>query len=109
LRAVGADDFDFDRGNSGSVRHVNPSIAGERDWIHRISNDGMTGSQVTGILNALGYQAQNLSFGMTGWTRNSNIAPGQMDENKDILGLPFCWLADPGYYVGDQPSTSIKQ
>lgn len=74
-----------------------------------VSNDGMTGNQVTGILNALGYKAQNLSFGMTGWTRNPNIAPGQFDEEKDILSLPFCWLADPGYYVGDQPSTSIGQ
>jgi hypothetical protein len=69
----------------------------------------MTGNQVTGILNALGYKVQNLSFGMTGWTRNPNIAPGQFDEEKDILSLPFCWLADPGYYVGNQPSTSIKQ
>ena len=70
-----------------------------------VSNDGMSGSQVMAILNILGYEANNLLFGMTAWTRDEDIAPGRFEDKypgtldlKDILDLPFCWGDEPGNY-----------
>lgn len=37
---------------------------------------GRTGSQATAILNVLGYNAVNLHWGMTSWTKDTDIAPG---------------------------------
>ena len=81
-----------------------------------VSNDGMAGNQVAGILNFLGYDAVNLLWGMTGWTRDANIAPGQFEEfwpgtekHKDILDLAFCFLHEPGYYAGTTPVSGVAQ
>lgn len=70
-----------------------------------VCKDGMRGSQVTGILNALGYDAINLLFGMTGWTRNEQVAPGRFEEyhpgttkHKDILDLETCFGHGVGAY-----------
>ena len=75
-----------------------------------VSNDGQTGSQVTGILSLLGYDACNLYYGMTAWTRDEEIAPGQFTEYKpgtekhlDILDLAFCFGNLPGYWDGYNP------
>jgi rhodanese-related sulfurtransferase len=73
-----------------------------------VSNDGMAGSQVAGILNYLGYDAINLLFGMTGWTTDENIAPGRFDEEiipgttkrVDILEGDIC--------QGQKAGTNIK-
>jgi rhodanese-related sulfurtransferase len=37
---------------------------------------GRTGSQATAILNVLGYNATNLHWGMTSWTKDTDVAPG---------------------------------
>jgi rhodanese-related sulfurtransferase len=70
-----------------------------------VSNDGHAGAQVMAILNILSYNANNLYFGMTSWTRDLNIAPGRFEEKypgtqtyKDILDVPFCWGDEPGSY-----------
>lgn len=40
---------------------------------------GRTASQATAVLNTLGYDARNLSRGMTGWTTDPEIAPYRFD------------------------------
>jgi rhodanese-related sulfurtransferase len=72
-----------------------------------VSSDGMAGSQVAGILSCLGYDAANLLFGMTAWTRNEDIAPGRFveykpgtDKHQDVLDLSFCFNNQPGRYDG---------
>jgi len=50
---------------------------------------GHTGSQVTALLNALGYDAINLKFGMTSWVIDPEIAPGRYDEIKDCKDYPY--------------------
>lgn len=50
---------------------------------------GHTASQVTALLNILGYDAINLKFGMTSWTRDTDIAPGRYQEVKDAKDYPF--------------------
>jgi len=69
-----------------------------------VSNDGQSGSQVAGILNILGYNALNLKFGMTAWTRNEDVAPGRFciwtPEGygvtfKDVLAYNVCWIDIP--------------
>jgi rhodanese-related sulfurtransferase len=51
-----------------------------------VSNDGMAGNQVTGILNFLGYDAINLLWGMTGWTTDNSIAPNRFNDEAYISG-----------------------
>jgi rhodanese-related sulfurtransferase len=67
-----------------------------------VSNDGQSGSQVSGILNLLGYDAVNLQFGMTGWTYSDDIAPGRFHvweadfvTFKDVLSYEVCWIETP--------------
>ncbi|MFC2023088.1 rhodanese-like domain-containing protein, partial [Chloroflexota bacterium] len=74
------------------------------------STDGMTGSQVTGILNLLGYDAYNMYYGMMAWTRSTEIVPDPFVEYKpgteshqDILDLAFCFGNLPGYWDGFTP------
>jgi rhodanese-related sulfurtransferase len=50
---------------------------------------GHTGSQATAILNVLGYDVSNLKFGMTAWTKNTDVASGRYDESKDCMDYPF--------------------
>ncbi len=50
---------------------------------------GHTGSQATAILNLLGYDASNLKFGMTAWTKDTDVASGRYDEAKDCMDYPF--------------------
>ncbi len=57
---------------------------------------GHTGSQVTALLNILGYDAINLKFGMTAWTRDTDIAPGRYQEVKDAKDYPFVTGTEPG-------------
>jgi len=70
-----------------------------------VSNDGMSGSQAMAILSIMGYDAQNLLFGMTGWTQNDVIAPNRYQryitgtrEYKDVMDYAFCTGSDPGSY-----------
>ena len=64
------------------------------------SNDGMSGNQVAGILRILGYEATNLSLGMTAWAvDNEDVAPGGFEvwepdgvTLKDVIDLPTCWI-----------------
>ena len=57
---------------------------------------GHTASQVTALLNILGYDAINLKFGMTSWTRDTDIAPGRYQEVKDAKDYPFVTGTKPG-------------
>jgi len=50
---------------------------------------GHTASQITALLNILGYDAINLKFGMTSWTLNPYIAPGRYQESKDCKNYPL--------------------
>jgi rhodanese-related sulfurtransferase len=50
---------------------------------------GHTGSQATAILNLLGYDATNLKFGMTSWTKNTDVASGRYDESKDCMDYVY--------------------
>ena len=59
---------------------------------------GHTASQVTALLNILGYDAINLKFGMTSWTRDTDIAPGRYQEVKDAKDYPYVAGDDPGIW-----------
>ena len=50
---------------------------------------GHTASQVTALLNILGYDAINLKFGMTSWTINKDIAPGRYEETQHSHNYPL--------------------
>ena len=50
---------------------------------------GHTASQITSLLNILGYDAVNLKFGMSAWTPNRDIAPGRYEEFKDSNNYPL--------------------
>jgi len=56
---------------------------------------GHTSSQITAILNILGYDAINLKFGMTSWTSNKSIAPGRYEESKDCKNYPVVRGTEP--------------
>jgi rhodanese-related sulfurtransferase len=67
-----------------------------------VSNDGMTGTTVSAVLNMLGYTSMNLLFGMTAWTESDVIAPGRFETYeddmvtfKDILSYEICWIDVP--------------
>ena len=50
---------------------------------------GHTASQITALLNILGYDTINLKFGMTSWTINKDIAPGRYEEAKHSHNYPL--------------------
>jgi len=58
-------------------------------------NNGQTASQVTALLNALGYKAINLLWGITSWTFNKNIAPDRYSESEDCMDYYFVQGARP--------------
>jgi len=47
------------------------------------SYNGHTGDQVTALLNIMGYDVVNLKWGMTSWTKNTEVAPGRYDQSTD--------------------------
>jgi len=49
---------------------------------------GRTASQATAILNVLGYNAVNLHWGMTSWTKDTDVAPGGFNPDTS-LDYPF--------------------
>jgi rhodanese-related sulfurtransferase len=49
------------------------------------SNTGQTGGQAAAILSVMGYDAVNLKWGMTSWTRESKAAPDRYSHEKDII------------------------
>ena len=49
---------------------------------------GRTGSQATAILNALGYDAVNLLWGISGWTTNADVAPKRFNPETSV-DYPF--------------------
>lgn len=62
---------------------------------------GHTASQITALLNILGYDAINLKFGMTSWTINKDIAPGRYEEAKHSHNYP---LVIKGIEVSECPA-----
>ena len=67
-----------------------------------VSNEGMSGSPVSGILALLGYDSVNLLFGMTAWTHSEDIAPGRFHAYKedkvsfqDVIGYEICFIETP--------------
>ncbi len=57
---------------------------------------GHTASQVTALLNILGYDAINLQFGMTTWTLDEDVAPYRYKEVTHAKDYPFVTGTDPG-------------
>jgi len=55
---------------------------------------GHTASQVTALLNALGYDATALKYGMCGWCANTTIAPKGFDRTEP--NYPICTGSEPG-------------
>ena len=49
---------------------------------------GRTGSQATAILNALGYDAVNLLWGISGWTTDTVVAPKRFNPDTSV-DYPF--------------------
>jgi rhodanese-related sulfurtransferase len=49
---------------------------------------GRTASQATAILNVLGYNAVNLHWGMTSWTKDTDVAPGGFNPDTS-MDYPF--------------------
>ncbi len=49
------------------------------------SNSGQTGGQIAAILSLLGYDAVNLKWGMTSWTKDTSSAPERYHREKDII------------------------
>ena len=49
---------------------------------------GRTGSQATAILNALGYNAKNLLWGISGWTTDATVAPKRFNPDTSV-DYPF--------------------
>ncbi|UCD08001.1 MAG: rhodanese-like domain-containing protein, partial [Dehalococcoidales bacterium] len=49
------------------------------------SNTGQTGGQAATILSVMGYEAVNLKWGMTSWTRERKAAPDRYDQERDII------------------------
>ena len=56
---------------------------------------GHTGSQATAILNAMGYNATNLKFGMTAWTMDTAVAPGAFDNATSSMDYSFVTGTSP--------------
>jgi rhodanese-related sulfurtransferase len=65
------------------------------------SNTGHTGSQVTALLNTLGYDAINLKWGMASWSTNEELTPERYEISKDCMG----YLSMPGTEPGSRAET----
>ncbi len=59
---------------------------------------GHTASQVTAMLNVLGYDAMCLKFGMVSWTFNSTVAPAYYDP-ATVTDYPVVSGDDPGNWT----------
>jgi len=55
---------------------------------------GHTASQATALLNALGYDATALKYGMCGWCANTTIAPKGFERTGP--NYPICTGSEPG-------------
>jgi len=78
---------------------------------------GHTGALATSVLNALGYNASNLKFGMCSWTKNSEVrvaSPFSEETSSDFpiettVNTPGTYeLADPDY-VSSQNEEEVMQ
>jgi rhodanese-related sulfurtransferase len=49
------------------------------------SNSGQIGGQVAAILSIMGYNAVNLKWGITSWTKDNSAAPERFDITRDVL------------------------
>ena len=61
---------------------------------------GDMAAHTAAILNALGYNALNLRWGITSWTYNKSIAPGRYEKMNDCLNLP--------YIAGEKPQGTLS-
>lgn len=78
---------------------------------------GHTGALATSVLNALGYDASNLKFGMCSWTKNAEVrgtSPFSEETSSDFTtetteNTPGTYeLADPDY-VSSQDADEVMQ
>jgi rhodanese-related sulfurtransferase len=60
------------------------------------SDIGDISSQVTALLNVMGFNAVNLKWGMTSWTTNPDLIPDVYDVSKDCIDV----LSIPGDKAG---------
>lgn len=68
---------------------------------------GHVGSQVTAMLNLLGYDAINLKWGMTSWTLDEEVAPGRYDVTKDCIDAMVTTGGDPGDTSGEHSPCGV--
>ena len=57
---------------------------------------GHTASQATALINAIGYDAIALKWGMCGWCSNSTIAPYCYEKTASSTSYPVCSGTEPG-------------
>jgi len=57
---------------------------------------GHTASQATALINAIGYDAIALKWGMCGWCSNSTIAPYCYEKTASSINYPVCSGTEPG-------------
>jgi rhodanese-related sulfurtransferase len=78
---------------------------------------GHTGALATGVLNALGYDASNIKFGMCAWTKNDTVRVAKPFTEEDYYDYPVETientpgtydLADPNY-VSSQDADEVMQ
>jgi rhodanese-related sulfurtransferase len=69
---------------------------------------GQTASQVTSVLNELGYDASNLLFGMQAWTMDDDVRVKYFDAEKHSFGFPYEGTAASGEAAGeDAPAEPV--
>ena len=49
------------------------------------SGNGQTGGQAAAVLGLLGYDAVNLKWGISAWTRDADAAPGRYEKVRDTV------------------------
>jgi rhodanese-related sulfurtransferase len=64
-------------------RHLKDLPKGRRIVVY--SGTGQTGGQIAAILNVLGYNALNLTWGITAWTTDKDAAPGRYERFRDTV------------------------
>ncbi len=67
---------------------------------------GHTASQITAMLNVIGYDAVCLKWGMCSWTTNTSIATSCYDKELNAFDYPVVPGSDPGTWVqtrGEDP------
>ena len=88
---------DYAKGHIPGAINIGLKNIAKKDNLQKLNPDkqivvycytGRTGSQATAILNALGYDATNLLWGISGWTTDSEVAPKRFNPETSV-DYPF--------------------